>query len=96
MVCVKDDVIYNFQCKNNYMSVASIGVKESDVASRYNRRLMNYYDAAFRKEVNREQLLTEKLGLEEIKNLVVSRFPVVTDNKFIIPFNRLEEWLATN
>ena len=36
------------------------------------------------------------LGLEEIKNLVVSRFPVVTDNKFIIPFNRLEEWLATN
>ena len=96
VVCVKDDVIYNFQCKNNYMSVASIGVKESDVASRYNRRLMKYYDAALRKEVNREQLLTEKLGLEEIKNLVVSRFPVVTDNKFIIPFNRLEEWLATN
>lgn len=96
VVCVKDDVIYNFQCKNNYMSVASIGVKESDVASRYNRRLMHYYDAALRKEVDREQLLTDKLGLKEIKNLVVSRFPVVTDNKFIIPFNRLEEWLAIN
>ena len=96
VVCIKDGTIYNFQCKNNYMSVSSIGVKESDIASRYNRRLTRYYEDALKKERKREQLLKDKLEIDKIQHYVISRFPVVTDNKYIIPFNRLEDWLIGN
>lgn len=96
VVCVKDDIIYNFQCKNNYLNVASIGIKENDVARVYNGKLIKYYEGALQKEKNRENLLMKKLGINKIKHLVVSRFPVITDNESIIPFNRLEEWLGKN
>ncbi len=96
VVCVKDGTIFNFQCKNNYLNVASIGIKENDVARVYNGKLIKYYEGALQKEKNREKLLMKKLGINIIKHLVVSRFPVITDNESIIPFNRLEEWLGKN
>lgn len=73
------------------MSVASIGVKESDKASRYNRRLMRYYEEAMRKEEEREHLLISKLKREKIRHYIISRYPIVTDCGYVIPFNRLEE-----
>lgn len=96
VVCIKDGTIYNFQCKNNYMSVSSIGVKESVKASRYNRRLVNYYEKALNDEVDKEHHLVEKLGIDKIKHFVISRFPVMTDNEKVIPFNRLKEWMSNN
>ena len=96
VVCIKDDTIYNFQCKNNYMSVSSIGIKESVKASRYNRRLVSYYEKALKDEFDKEHHLVEKLGVDKIKHFVISRFPVITDNENIIPFNRLEEWMLND
>lgn len=96
VVCIKNGTIYNFQCKNNYTSVASIGVRENELAVRYNRRLTRYYDEAMRKEKNREHLLVNKLKIEKIQHYVISRFPIITDREYVIPFNRLESWLATH
>ena len=96
VVCIKDDTIYNFQCKNNYMSVSSIGIKESVKASRYNRRLVSYYEKALKDEFDKEHHLVEKLGVDKIKHFVISRFPVITNNENIIPFNRLEEWMLND
>lgn len=94
VVCIKNDTIYNFQCKNNYTSVASIGVRENELAARYNRQLVRYYEKAMQKEKNRERLLVNKLKIGKIKHYVISRFPIITDSEHIIPFNRLEAWLA--
>jgi len=96
VVCIKNDTIYNFQCKNNYTSVASIGVCENELAARYNRRLMRYYEKAMQKEKNREHLLVNKLKTGKIQHYVISRFPIITDSVYVIPFNRLEAWLAVH
>ena len=62
VVTIYGDVIYNFQCKNNWIDVAKI---ESDRALfvRYNRYLMNYYRRALQKEHRRENLVKGKAGL---------------------------------
>ena len=96
VVCIKNDTIYNFQCKNNYTSVASIGVRENELAARYNRQLMRYYEKAMQKEKDREHLLVNKLRIGKIKHYVISRFPIITDSEHVIPFNRLEAWLAVH
>lgn len=96
VVCIKNGTIYNFQCKNNYTSIASIGVRENELAARYNRQLMRYYNKAMQKEKDREQLLMNKLKLDKIRHYVISRFPVITDSEYVIPFNRLEAWMAAH
>jgi len=96
VVCIKNNTIYNFQCKNNYTSVASIGVRENELAARYNRQLVRYYEKAMQKEKNRERLLVNKLKIGKIKHYVISRFPIITDSEHVIPFNRLEAWLAVH
>lgn len=96
VVCIKNGTIYNFQCKNNYTSVASIGVRENELAARYNRQLMRYYEKAMKKEKNRELLLVNKLKIGKIQHYVISRFPVITDSEHVIPFNRLEAWLEVH
>ena len=78
------------------MSVSSIGIKESVKASRYNRRLVSYYEKALKDEFDKEHHLVEKLGVDKIKHFVISRFPVITNNENIIPFNRLEEWMLND
>lgn len=92
VVCVKDGTIYNFQCKNNYINVSTIGLKETAATCRRNKQLNSYYKAALRKEEGREHLLKRKLKINKVKHYVISRYPVISDNERVIPFNRLEEW----
>lgn len=96
VVCVKDGTIYNFQCKNNYINVSTIGLKETTATSKRNKYLNSYYKAALRKEEGREHLLKGKLGINEVKHYVISRYPVISDNERVIPFNRLDEWCEEN
>lgn len=91
VVCTKDNCIYNFQCKNNLFNIATIDTRNYNLVASCNRKLVNYYKQAYLKEINREQLLLEKLNLRQIKHFVISRFPVISiDNEFIINFNELE------
>lgn len=96
VVCVKNGCIYNFQCKNNYFNAASIDSNRVNVASHYHKRLSYYYEKALKKEDDREQLLKDKLGIDNIKHFVVSRYPVICNNDRVISFNQLEEWLKAN
>ncbi|MEJ2458626.1 MAG: hypothetical protein P8Y58_10965, partial [Novosphingobium sp.] len=59
--------------------------------ARYNRARSASYERALRKEVNRENLLLNELGLPHVEHLVVSRFPVATDNPRIISHSRISE-----
>jgi hypothetical protein len=86
VVAVRNDVIFNFQCKNNWIDLGGL---ESDRVSfvKFNRRLISYYQRALAKEEKREGLLLSKLGLTSIRHYVISRFPVITDNERIIVWN---------
>lgn len=88
VVTTKAGVIHNFQCKNTLIDTRLI---ESDPAryARINRTMIRSYRRAIRKEVDREQLLKTRLGLESIRHYVVSRFPVLDDAADIIPFSKL-------
>lgn len=55
-----------------------------------------FHETALWKEEGREHLLKEKIGIEKVNHFVVSRFPVITDNERVIPFNRFDEWCAEN
>jgi hypothetical protein len=94
VVAVLDRVIYNIQCKNNLVDLTRL---ESDPArfARYNRQLDRYYARALVKEEGREKLLKDELHLDEVRHIVVSRFPVATDNPRIIPFSRISRFRAT-
>ena len=96
VVCVKDGTIYNFQCKNNYINISTIGLKETTATCKRNKQLISYYKAALHKEEGREYLLKGKLGIDNVKHFVISRYPVVSDSERIIPFNRLDEWCETS
>lgn len=91
VVATLGDTVYNVQCKNNLVDLSRI---ESDPAkfARYNRQLDRYYAQALRKEEAREQMLLSKLGLPKVKHVVVSRFPVATDNPRVLSFNRIEQF----
>ena len=96
VVCVKNGTIYNFQCKNNYINVSTIGLKATKETCRRNRQLNSYYKAALCKEEGRGHLLKKKLGIEKVTHYVISRYPIMSDNERIIPFNKLEEWCEEN
>lgn len=89
VVAVRDTTIYNLQCKNNAFDLSQIEAQPRRVATA-NRRLLAYYRGALRKERARQGLLQAELGLTKIKHYVISRFPVLTDNPAIIPFNALD------
>lgn len=93
VVAILDGVIYNVQCKNNLIDLSHI---ETDAArfARYNRRLVGYYSSALIKEKAREQLLKDKLGLANVRHVVVSRFPVATNNPRVIPFSQISRFKA--
>lgn len=90
VVATLDGVIYNLQCKNNLVDLARI---ERDPArfARYNRQLDRGYARALAKEEAREALLKDRLGLDDVRHLVVSRFPVATANPRVIAFSRIGE-----
>ena len=88
VVTTYGEVIYNFQCKNNWIDLAKI---ESDRALfvRYNRYLTSYYRRALRKEQAREDLLTARLGLERVEHYLISRFPVIGADDHVINYNQI-------
>lgn len=93
VVTTKNGAIHNFQCKNNYVDLAKVEA-DSDLFVRYNRRLVNGYKRALKKEKDREALLKTHLGLDRIQHYVISRFPVISDEPRIINYNTLAASLA--
>lgn len=89
VVAIDQNVIYNIQCKNNWIDLSKIEA-ERDLFVRYNRRLINYYAKALKKELGREQLLKDKLGLDRVVHYVVSRFPVIGADPAVINYNQIE------
>jgi hypothetical protein len=91
IVTVRDGTIFNVQCKNNLVDLTRL---ESDpkLYARYNRTGVASYERALRKELGRETLLINKLGLDQIQHLVVTRFPFASDNPRIIPFSRIDNF----
>lgn len=94
VVTIRDNKIYNFQCKNNYIDISRVDYNYK-LIGRYNNRLCKYYEKALIKEENRENLIIKKLGIKEIEHFVISRFPVITRNERIINFRNLEKTIKT-
>lgn len=88
VVTTRGGTIWNIQCKNNFTDLDRV-VTDALRFARYNKGLVRAYERALEKERARETLLQSKLALERIEHVVVSRFPVLTTNPRIIPFNRL-------
>ena len=93
LVTIKNGEVYNFQCKNNYYDISTVDLDYNKIA-KLNNRLCSYYEKALTKEINRENLIKNKLGIQKIHHFVISRYPVITRNEKIINFNQLETWLA--
>lgn len=91
VVTTKGGVIHNFQCKNSFLDGRLIGAAPARYA-RINTAAVKSYKLALDKERGREGLLLAKLGLNEIRHYVVSRFPVLSDAPEIIPFTKLAAW----
>lgn len=92
IITLKNNKIYNFQCKNSFIDISRVGDDYIKIG-RLNKKLISYYNRALKKEVNREHLVKEKLDNDVIEHFVVSRYPVITRNQKIINFNNLENWL---
>lgn len=89
VVAVKDGVIFNLQCKNNWIDLNRLE-KDKDSFVTFNRRLISYYRRALAKEEKREGLLLSKLGLTSISHFIISRFPVISDDARIIAWYALD------
>ena len=89
VVAIKQGVIFNIQCKNNWIDLSKIEA-ERDLFIRYNRRLVTYYERALKKEQGREQLLKDRLDLNRVVHYIVSRFPVIGADPAIINYNQIE------
>ena len=94
VITIKDNKIYNFQCKNNLIDISRVDYNYK-LIGRYNKQLCRYYEKALIKEEKRENLVIKKLGIKEIEHFVISRFPVITRNKRIINFRNLEKTIKT-
>jgi hypothetical protein len=91
VVTVRDGTIWNVQCKNNFLDLGKLE-RDPTRFARYNRNLVLSYARALTKESRREQVLKDRLGLEAIEHMVVSRFPVVTDNPRVVPFSMIDHF----
>lgn len=89
VICIKDNSIYNFQCKNNSVSVSEQGEEWFKRTCSSIKRLTHYYEKALKKEDEREDLLKKELGINTVHSFVISRFPVITRNSRIINYNQL-------
>ena len=91
VVTIKGETIYNFQCKNNYYASFRPDLGNFQKIKNRNKWLDNYYKKAIQKEINREQVLKNRLKKDSIKHFVVCRVPIITDNEKVISFNNLEQ-----
>ncbi|WP_321402217.1 hypothetical protein [Maridesulfovibrio sp.] len=92
VIVSRDNVVYNFQCKNNILNVRDVDVNVKRFV-RHNKRLVNSFKNALEKECQREDLLKKKLGVNSVCHYVVSRFPVFSENDSIISYNKFEEFV---
>ncbi|MBR7745143.1 hypothetical protein [Undibacterium baiyunense] len=91
VVTIQNGVIWNVQCKNNFIDLDRVDMDATSFA-RYNKHLVRSYERALTKEFNREHLLQCKLNLADVQHMVVSRFPVITDNPRIVVFSRIGDF----
>lgn len=89
VVTLRDGMIWNVQCKNNMTDLEWVEGDPKRFA-RYNRNLVLAYERALAKERDREGVLTAHLGNKAVEHMLVSRFPVVTDNSRIVAFSRID------
>lgn len=88
VVATHGGVIYNFQCKNNWIDLSKVEAERA-LYVRYNRALTNYYRRALAKEADREHLLKDELDLTRVEHYVISRFPVITADARVINYNQI-------
>ncbi|ULQ51706.1 hypothetical protein [Flavihumibacter fluvii] len=91
LVTIKDNNVFNFQCKNNYIDITRVSYDYKTIG-RFNQRLCKYYENAIIKEEKRENLIKSKTGISDIEHFVISRYPVITRNEKIINFADLNGW----
>lgn len=91
VVAIKDNVVYNIQCKNNLLDLTRME-ENPKLFVRYNLRLDKYYAEALRKEEEREKLLLSKLGLSLVKHVVMSKFPLATQNPRVMAFREISQF----
>lgn len=91
VVTVRNEVIWNIQCKNNFTNLEQVEADPLRFA-KYNYGLVKYYERSLLKEKSREHLLTQKLSLNRIEHMIVSRFPVITDNTRFVPYSRIADF----
>lgn len=91
LITIKDNKVFNFQCKNNYIDISRVNYDYKTIG-RFNQQLCRYYESAIIKEENRENLIKSKTGISDIEHFVVSRYPVITRNEKIINFTDLDKW----
>ena len=91
VVTIKNGIVYNFQCKNNFIDISNINNDVKKIGN-INSRLCRYYDNALKKEIGREHLLKSRTGLTSVKHYVISRYPVISQDKRIINYNDLNDW----
>ncbi|CAN5238678.1 hypothetical protein BH11PSE4_BH11PSE4_13650 [soil metagenome] len=93
VVTIHSGVIYNFQCKNNWIDLAKVESNRT-LFVRYNRSLTSYYRRALQKERKREGLLKDKLGLDKVEHYLISRFPVIGSDARVINYNQIDRLKA--
>jgi hypothetical protein len=93
VVTVRDGVIWNVQCKNNFVDLARVEADAHRFA-RCNSMFVRSYERALTKERNREHLLKAKLSLDAIQHMVISRFSAISDNPRIVPLSRMASFSA--
>jgi Holliday junction resolvase len=95
VICLKNGVAYNFQCKNNYLNINSVDTDNIDHVCRQNKRLSMYYLKALDKENKRTKVVKDHFKVDKVENYVVSRFPIIMNHERLIPFNQLEDKLKS-
>lgn len=91
LITIKDNKVFNFQCKNNYIDISRVNYDHKKIG-RFNNRLCRYYENALIKEEKRENLIQLKTGISDIVHFVISRYPIITRKDRIINFKDLEDW----
>jgi Holliday junction resolvase len=89
VVATRGDVIFNIQCKNNWIDLSKIEAERA-LFIRYNRSLTNYYSRALKKERGREHLLKKELAMDKVVHYVVTRFPVIGADPAVINYNQID------
>ena len=89
VVATRGGIIFNIQCKNNWIDLSKIEAERA-LFVRYNRSLTNYYARALKKERGREHLVKQELGMDKVVHYVVSRFPVIGADPAVINYNQID------